>query len=47
MLKNDRKTIQKTIRTLLHRKKQKKLNAQIEFIENIKDDSRKMFQAIK
>ena len=47
MLKNERKTIQKTIRTLLQQKETEKLNAQLEFIENIKDDSRKMFQAIK
>ena len=34
-LKNERKTSQKTIRTLLQQKETEKLNAQLEFIENI------------
>ena len=33
MLKNERKTIQKTITTLLQQKETEKLNAQLEFIE--------------
>jgi len=47
ILKQDRRTIQKTIRKLLQQKETEKLNAQLETIENIKDDSRKMFEAIK
>ena len=37
MLKNERKTIQKTMRTLLEQKETEELNAKLEFIENIKD----------
>ena len=37
MLKYERKKSQKTIRTLLQQKETEKLNAQLEFIENIKN----------
>ena len=46
-LKKERKTIQKEIRSILQQKEKEKLDAQLEFIEQVKDDSQKMFQAIK
>ena len=47
VLKKERKMIQNEIRSLLRQREEAKLNAQLEFIESVKDDSRKMFQAIK
>ena len=45
ILKKERKTIKKSIRTELLQKKH--LNAQLQLIENIKDDSRFFFPSYK
>ncbi len=46
-LKKERKTIEKKIRKILREREEDKINKQLESIENTKDDSRKMFHAIK